>query len=166
MKIADILSHQFVQMLLGRYQALNAREQKAVKSLLVFLIIVLLFYLLIMPLQSYSEHAKQRYEKSAEDLVWMKTNASSHSLNSVKRNPNESLLGLAGGSAKKYYISFKRYESLEEGALRVNLERVLFKNLVLWLEHLEKQYGVRVSKISIEQQDTPAYVNARIVLKG
>jgi type II secretory pathway component PulM len=166
MNFSTLLSNRVVQLLLERYQDLQAREQLSVKVLSFFMSIILLIYLILIPLQNFSENAKHHYQSNADVYNWMKKNAPLVSPGFSGRNNNESLLGVASASAKKYYISFNRYESLDEGALRVNLEGVSFKNVILWLEFLQKNHSINVSKISIDQQGTPAYVNVRVVLQG
>ena len=166
MNFSTLLSNRFIQLLLERYQALQTREQLFVKVLSIFMSIIILIYLVLIPLQNFSENAKRSYQSNADVYNWMKKNAPLVSSGLNRRSSNESLLGVASASAKKYYISFKRYESLDEGALRVNLEAVSFKNVILWLEYLQKNYSINVSKISIDQQGTPAYVNVRVVLQG
>ncbi|MCR8921802.1 type II secretion system protein M [Dasania sp. GY-MA-18] len=166
MNLADWYSLPLVQACMHRYQQLSERDQLAVKILSVFLFIIVIVYGVIVPCIDYSASAKQQYQQAQADLQWMKTNTPANLATAPRRNPNESILGIASSSAKKYYIEFQRYDAQDENTLRINIERVLFKNLVLWLEYLEKQHGISLSNINIEQQGNPAYVNARVVIKG
>ncbi|WP_019530140.1 type II secretion system protein GspM [Dasania marina] len=166
MSLLDWYSLPLVQACVHRYQQLSERDQLAVKLLTAFFFILVIIYGLIVPSVNYSAEAKQQYQQAQADLQWMRENTPANLATAPRRNPNESILGIASSSAKKYYIDFKRYESQDENTLHINMERVLFKNLVLWLEFLEKQHGISLSNINIERQGNPAYVNARVVIKG
>ena len=166
MNLADIYASPIVQSVTVRYQALSSRDKVAVKYLAIFFTLIFLLYGVISPAASYSDNAKKRYIHASEDLTWMLANAPDEIQVIAKRDPNVSLLGIASSSAKKYYVNFSRYDAEDETTLKVNFERVLFKNLILWLENLEKSHGVSIYSISVQEQEATGYVSARVVLKG
>lgn len=166
MNFADIYATPLVQAVLTRFQMLNSRDQVAVKYLSLFLLVIFLIYGVIIPVSNFSDDAKKRYYKASDDLSWMLANAPQNTHELTKRDPNVSLLGVASSSAKKYYVNFSRYDAEDDTTLKVNFERVLFKNLILWLENLEKKHGVSIFSISAQEQDASGYVSARVVLKG
>ena len=166
MSLSDLYSNPLVQAVLVKYQSLSDKDQLAIKALAAFFLIILLVYGLLLPVVGYSEQAKTRYKQAAEDMQWMRANTPANLSTAAKRSADESLLGLASSTAKKYYVTFSRYESQDENTLKLNFERVLFKNLVLWLEFLEKNKGVSISTIRAEQLENNGYVSAQIVLKG
>ena len=166
MNMSDLYANPIVQAAIAKYQSLSDKDQLALKMLAIFFALIFMFYGLLAPAMSYSNKAQGRYAQAAEDLGWMKANTPSNLSIAPKRSLDESLVGLASSTAKKYYVTFSRYESQDENTLKLNFERVLFKNLVLWLEHLEKNKGVSIATIRAEQLESKGYVSAVIVLKG
>jgi type II secretory pathway component PulM len=164
--LADLYDTAAVQSLVVRYQSLSFKDQNAVKYFSMFFSLVICIYGLIIPVMDYSYQAKKRYQQAHDDLHWMHINTPANISTAPRRNPNDSLLGVASSTSKKYYVKFSRYEAQDENTLNVSFERVLFKNLVLWLENLENNHGVSIYSISSEEQGATGYVAARVVLKG
>lgn len=166
MPMVHIMNSPVVQFILHKYQSLDRKEQVQFKWLLGCLFVLVIVFGVVLPVLNYKHQAQLQMEQAASDLAWMKKNADKVIVLPMARSETDSLLGLASRSAKKYYINFKRYESDENDRLRINLEKVLFKNLILWLEFLDKNYNIEVKAIRLEQQGAAGYVDALLVLQG
>lgn len=166
MSFSDFYNLAPVQFLWSKYQGLGTRDQFALRCLLVFAGLLIVVKALMLPALEFSEKTERQLAKNKADLAWMKSVGGSINSNKSKRPMGESLLGLASSSAKQFYINFNRYESLDDYSLRVNIESTSFKNLILWLEFLDKNYGVSVDQIAISQAVDESLVDVRIVIKG
>lgn len=153
---------------LDAFNALSRRDQMAVKLLAGFLIPVLIIFVLMLPASAFVSEARGNYKAALEDYEWMLANRAAvpRAAAESAREPGQSLFGVANATSKGFQISFKRYEPVDDNALSLWIEGVSFNNLVLWLERLEKRYGITVREIAVERQDIEGQVNARLVLQG
>ena len=169
MDISVLTSHPLVQRVEQYYLRLAPRDQLAVRVLSVFASLVLVYLLIIQPAASYFEASKTHYISSLESFRWMeqhKSQVQSNATNQAARDSGQSLLGIANSTSKGYQLSFRRYEPVGDDGLSLWLDNVGFNNMVLWLERLDKRYGIRVKEISVEGQSQQGMVNVRLVLQG
>lgn len=149
------------------YANLAPRDRLALKILAWFLGPVIVVFAVLLPATSYMDDALQHYRQALRDNRWMEVNRDAVGRGqAANREPGQSLFGLANATSKGFQISFKRYEPVGDNALSLWMENVSFNNLVLWLERLDKRYGVSVKDISVERLDTEGLVNVRLVLQG
>lgn len=169
MDMQTILNSKLVVQANDYYYSLPEKDQKAVKLLGGFAAIMIVIFGLLLPAVSYSSDAQADYRENSATLAWMQANkhlvASGGSRGS--RDPGQSLLGIANRSSKSFNINFKRYEPVGDSGLRLWLEQISFNNMILWLERLDKQFGIQVKEISVESQNNNnGLVTVRLVLQG
>ena len=150
------------------YNGLAPREQLALKIMAAFLGPVILVFALLLPSADYMYSALERYQGALENQRWIEANrdAFAGGSSTATREPGQSLFGIANSTSKGFRISFKRYEPAGANALNLWIDNVSFNNLVLWLERLDKRYGVSVREIAVERLQTEGQVNVRLVLQG
>lgn len=150
------------------YEAATPREQLYVKLGAAVVAALLAWLLVVSPLQRFSDSARADYRQQRETLAWMQANR--HRVSSVParaaRTPGDSLLGIANQSARAAGLSFRRYEPNGENGLNLWLEGVPFNQLTLWLQGLERDYGVAATELSVNRRGEPGLVDARIVVEG
>lgn len=80
--------------------------------------------------------------------------------------PDESLLSLADRTAKEQGLgaALKRVEPEGEGRVRLWFDKVPFEGLMAWLEGLATRHGARVENITLDREETPGLVRARVGL--
>lgn len=169
MNIQSIAQSEWAQQASEYYARLSARDQLLVKLVSVFLLIVFGVFGLMLPSANYNSSARAHYQESVDTLSWMQANqhhfAGSHSQR-PRRDPSQSLLGIANNSSKKFNISFKRFEPVGDDGLSLWLDAAVFNNMIVWLELLDKRYGIVVKEIAVDRQDDSGLVNVRLVLQG
>ncbi len=157
------------QQLSDRYYQLEPRDQLALKILSAFLGIILLYSFVVQPAREYQLEAEQHYRQSLEALNWIEANKPLVTVAAnqrAKRDPGQSLLGIANATSKSYRLSFNRYQPVGENGLSLWLNKVAFNDVVLWLERLDKRYGISVKEIAVEREANKGLVNVRLVLQG
>jgi general secretion pathway protein M len=152
-----------------RYSSLTDRDQFAINMLSLFALALFVFFLIVQPSKQYSQSSQAHYQSSQQSFAWMQANQAqvanlSSQLN--QRAPGQSLLGIANESSKSYQLSFKRYQPVADNGLSLWLEAVRFNDLVLWIERLDKDYGIIVKEIAIDREQQLGLVNVRLVLQG
>ena len=168
MAVSAIADSELFQKAQQYYYGLSERDQLALSLLSGFFGLLLLVFLIIQPAYNYSVNAQQDYTEAVETLEWMAANKQrvSTASSNNKRAAGQSLLSIANVSAKNFQIVFKRYEPAGENGLNLWMSDIAFNQLILWLEDLYKDYGIRVDEISVERQQTSGLVNVRLVLRG
>lgn len=146
------------------YRGLSPRDQKAVSLLAIFLALVCLYALLLRPAWDFSADARERYQQALTDNRWIAQNSTA--INTGKRRqPEQSLLGVANQTAQPFQLEFKRFEPAGDNALNLWLDNVGFNNVVRWLQQLEQQYGIQATEIAVERRGE-GRVNVRLLLQG
>lgn len=156
------------QKLWAYYETAAPREQIALKSLGVFLSLVIILLLVILPLHRFSSGAIADYRAQRETLQWMQNNRASINNNATQkqREPGSSLLTLANQGARDFGLAFKRYEPNANQGLNLWLEQVPFNQVVKWLEALERDYGIVAVEFTASRRDEAGVVDVRVVLQG
>ena len=145
------------------------RDQLSLTILAIFLLVLFVIFGLISPASNYMSSAEKKHQRSLEKLSWMQTNkvgVVQLLKQRTQRDPGQSLLGIANSSSKTFQISFKRYEPVGDNGLSLWMENISFNRMVLWLERLDKRYGISVTEISVDRQEQQGLVNVRLVLQG
>jgi len=150
------------------YDALAPSDRKMLTILGVFLAFVFLVFFILMPSLNYSVEAQKRYKKNLETYEWIQANSSRVNNASTASLPvNQSLLGVVTTSSKQFNLAFARYEPAGDNGLNLWVDTANFNNLILWLERLDKQFGISVEEISVEANPSAGQgiVDVRLVLR-
>ncbi len=167
--IASLKSSALYQQCEQRFASFSSRDQLAIKCLAVFFLVIFIIYGLLVPASQYQQDAQAHYRSSLDSYRWMEANQGAFTAASqqrAQRDPGQSLLGIANQTSKAYQLGFKRYQPVGESGLSLWLDNVSFNNLVMWLERLDKRYGISVNEIAVERQEEEGLVNVRLVLQG
>lgn len=154
-----------VQRLRAAYSALSDRDQVALKILSVVLLCALI-YVVLMPAHQYASGAKQRAAQQEYTLNWMQENRSqfgSKSSNSA-RAEGQSLLSVSSNAGKQWGLAFKRFEPVDDTAMRVWFEDVNFASVIRWIAELDSTYNIAVRELQMDQSAAGA-INASLVLQ-
>lgn len=145
---------------------LSERDQRMLK-IGGALIVLLLIFGVIVPLDRGVSQAHQRLTKKQADLVWMRqVGPELAAAGPARAASDESLLVVVDRSARESGLSssLAGSEPSGPGGLSVRLQRASFDTLVAWLARLSQQNGIRVETASIENAGAPGLVNAAVVL--
>ncbi len=135
---------------------------------------VLLFYLTVWaPLSANVDRLRENVAEQQRLEAWM-LQAKEEVLRlrqaaagKIKRS-RQSLLALTDQSAKRQGLAqaIKRVQPDGQNKVNIRLEGAAFDDVVTWLETLQAQHGVSVVSITVDRQDQPGLVDARLTLQG
>jgi general secretion pathway protein M len=154
----------------NKWEALEAREQQSLKILGVALVLFLAYFLLWVPAQSYMKDSERLLQERADLLGLVQSSRAilASQSNSTQGSGailnSQQLVSTVTNLAKKQQLSLKRFEPSGENKVKVWVEDVSFDVLVSWLSALETSVSVKVEQISVEKQDKPGVVSARLTL--
>ena len=156
------------------WQEQSPRDRRILLIGSVFAGFALLYLLLWQPMHQQRDKYRQQIidqrqllqwmqQRSVEAKALMKQPAGSGSHQPIKG----SLLSLVDKEARRAGLGkgLKRVEPAGNDQVRLWLESVEFKRLIIWLGGLETKYGTRIESAAIDRTDTLGQVNARLVIK-
>lgn len=155
------------------YLQLQQREQRMLAAGAAALVLLLLYALVWSPLTTHQQTLRETVKEQQATALWMQqaareaTQLRAARPTAGKIAAGQSLLALVDQSAKNSQLgsAMKRVEPEGQTGVRVWFEQANFDDLVLWLEALQRDYGVHISTLVVERQETPGQVNARVGLE-
>jgi type II secretory pathway component PulM len=153
----------------GRWNALGARERRALSALAVFLVPVLLYLLLWVPVQSGLARSQARLATVQAQLAQVREQAALAA--SLRAAPHADAPADAASAVQQaaeqngLREQVKRVDADGASSARVQLEAAPFPALMSLLVDLQ-QRGLRAETATIERNAKPGTVNARLLLQA
>ncbi len=155
------------------WQGLQPRERVALLIGGVVLLWTIFYFMLWQPLMTARVEMRREVQQQRELLQWMRKAASEAKTlrgtvgqsGKTKGLGGQSLLSLVDQSAKQQGLggAMKRVEP-DGGEVRIWFEGAAFDRLVGWLQKLVRENGVHVVSVTVERDETPGLVDARLRL--
>ncbi|MBW9272885.1 MAG: type II secretion system protein M [Candidatus Thiodiazotropha sp. (ex. Lucinisca nassula)] len=136
-------------------------------------ILLLLVYLLMWrPFNQALDKKALLVESQQLTLNWMQDNLDLvKNLRSQQRGKsagsNEALLTLVDRTAKKIRLrqQIQRIKPQGDNAVQLWIEEAPFDTIIKWLGQLTQAHAIEIDSLTIDRQDKPGLVNARLVLQ-
>ncbi len=152
-----------------RFDALEAREQMALKWLTVFLLPGLVYFGMVYPVQKQRQLMNDKVANAEQQLQYVQSNV--QTLMSLRgagvgeaRN-GRTLAQVVADSARNKQLVVARLQPKNDNELQVWLEQAEFDRVLPWLYELETVSGVRVASASITTGDEAGRVRVSLKLK-
>jgi general secretion pathway protein M len=167
------LSQSAFKPIINAYENLSSKDRFAVRVLSFVLLIFLIYVAIWKPAKAFRESAQSDMDYYQHLVEWIKTNQSQIRLSATNTGQSNSqiqnsqqLVSAVSNMAKQYKLSLKRLEPSGDHKIRIWLEKSSFNDTILWLQNLNKNYGIHVSQIAIERNDTPGLVDITLTLNS
>ncbi|WP_197470108.1 type II secretion system protein GspM, partial [Oleiphilus sp. HI0117] len=85
---------------------------------------------------------------------------------SKKALNSQQLVSSVTNLAKQQKVALKRFEPSGDNKLKVWVDDASFDKVISWLSRLKSSLGVRVEQISIDKDDAPGKISARMTLSS
>lgn len=154
--------------------ALNPRERLVLTGGTMLLIALLVVFLFWLPIQEQLAQEKQKLAERVTTLQWMQQASTEvarlqplrKTSPQKKDDEHKSILSLADQTARNQGLgdALKRVEPEGTTRVRLSFENVSFDGLLDWLAILNQQHDIQVQQLTIEADETPGQVQARLVL--
>lgn len=147
------------------YQAQSERDQKALAALGVFVLGTALVFGLAVPAHRAAMSGLADYEKASADLAWMKSRESdARSGGQHGDKASGTIESIVTAAARESGVSMQRYEPAADGAIRVWLVSSPFQQVMLFINNLETQQGLKMLQVDLERADT-GLVNVSLMVR-
>lgn len=171
MRILDrIFQTRFMEKASRAYTELEPRDRYALTGLAVFFSLLFVVVGIWQPAVNYAASAEASRNTQRELIEWMNSTAVQARATAgnqvTARRSGQSLLTSVSRTAKAFNIKPDKLQPEGNDEVSVWFEAVAFNMLISWLEELQMKQGIRVKQISVDKDEQPGTVNARIVLKS
>lgn len=151
----------------SKLQQMPEKDRQALLILSVFAAILIFTYLIYLPLEAYHDRARQNAEISQELYQWLKSKEKQAKAVSNKPkgagSSNDSLLTQVTETSKNNGLSLKRVQPEGNDKIRLWLEDVPFNQVLIALDKLQSERGLKVEEVSIDRK-APGKVDARATI--
>jgi len=157
-----------VQRALQFVDALEKRDRVALVGLAAFFAVLFLYFGMWAPANEYLRDSLEYRNRQLSVLQYMRASEQhARDVAGSKRQTvmaGQSLLTQISRSARQHQIQPNRMQPEGSNAVSVWFDSVAFNDFIRWLEQLTVEQGIDIKQISIDREDEPGKVNARIVL--
>ncbi|MCW8830850.1 MAG: type II secretion system protein M [Gammaproteobacteria bacterium] len=152
------------------YSSLPSRDRKLLVAVSILLITTLFYLMVWEPIHQGRDQQQQKFKSQQEIYAWMQS-ASQEAIalkrtgaGNIKKASTQPLALILESSAKISGLkqNINKIESSGKSGARVKIDSASFDQLLVWLNTLEQQHGVTVTTASIERNDTPGTISARL----
>jgi general secretion pathway protein M len=154
---------------LEKYNSLENREKNALLALTMFFVVLIIYFAFWSPIYTYHQDSLQKRDTQFSLIQYMRASekqARSSSSNTKAKPNGQSLITDISNSARQLGIKPSRMQPEGDSTVSVWFNAVVFNDLINWVVRLNDREGVGIQQISIDRQDNPGAVNARLVLGG
>jgi len=154
---------------LEKFNSLENREKNALLALMMFFVALILYFAIWSPVYAYHQDSLQKRDRQFSLIQYMRASekqARSSSSNPKAKPKGQSLITEISNSARQLGIKPSRMQPEGDSTVSVWFNDVVFNDLINWIVRLNEREGVGIQQISIDRQDNPGTVNARLVLSG
>ncbi len=154
-------------------EMLPSRDRMALKILAITLVLLILFFAVWQPALAYMKDQESMLDQRVALLKLVRENsavlAAMSKAGGNAQQPtlsSQQLVSSVTNMAQRQGVALKRFEPSGESELKVWVDDVAFDKVVTWLAELKARLGVRVEQISVEKQEQPGLVSARLTLSS
>lgn len=163
----SLMNHPQITALKARYDTLEVREQQALKALSAFFAVLFLYFGVLIPASEFRDDRLSDYERFQSLVLYMRSTEGEAraSQGDAPRVTGQNLMSDVSNSTRRFGIEPRILQPEGDNAVSVWFDGVSFAVLMDWLTSVNQQ-GVTVRQISIDRQDAPGTVSARLVLRS
>ncbi|PCJ49383.1 MAG: hypothetical protein COA74_05860 [Gammaproteobacteria bacterium] len=159
----------YLTILKDKYQSLDAREQKILAAGILVVSIFILYTLIFKPMNDSISHLEKSNASNQQLLAWMAKSVASikgtSSGNNVNKRKGRSLNVIINTTASSAQISISRSQPRDNKQYQIWLDKAMFKDLLLWLNILHKDYGIYVNSINLSVTDIKGQVRVNLTFQ-
>lgn len=164
-----MMSNPTLVKLMEHYAQLEQRDKIALSGLGIFFSLLFIYFAILGPVNKYHADSLAARDRQLSLIQYMRASenqARSASTGSQSATSGQSLLTQVSRVAQQIGIKPNRLQPEGSDAVSVWFDSVAFNDLVKMLKRVQSQQGIVVQQISIDREDQPGMVRARIVLRS
>lgn len=154
------------------FEGLEPRERWMVSVAGVLVGLTMLYLMIVEPYVEYRRDLASQVEDKRELLAWMESaRAEIAALEATGRQTTagsgQSLFGIVDSTSKAADLGQAIRQITPDGddSVRVRMDAARFDHALRWLETLESEHGVMVTRVTFDQTDQSGRVNVSLTLE-
>ncbi|MFT5521573.1 MAG: general secretion pathway protein M [Enterobacterales bacterium] len=155
--------------LMNKYHALESREKQILNSGIVVVSIFIIYVLIFKPMNDSITRLEKSNASNQQLLEWMTQSVASIKGSTSSKNVNKrngrSLNVIINTTASSARISISRSQPRDNNQYQIWLDKAMFKDLLLWLNVLQKDYGIFVSTINLGVTEVQGQVRVNLTFQ-
>lgn len=155
--------------LMNKYHALDNREKKILNSGILVVSIFIIYTLIFKPMNDSIVRLEKSNANNQQLLGWMTQSVASikgsSSGRSVTKRNGRSLNVIINTTASSAQISISRSQPRDNNQYQIWLDKAMFNDLLLWLNILNKDYGIFVSSINLGVTEVKGQVRVNLTFQ-
>ncbi|MCG7532204.1 type II secretion system protein M [Psychrobium sp. MM17-31] len=149
------------------FNGLAQREQRLILAMLGVVIIAIVFFALIQPLQERVARAELSVKRNQQLLSWVETNAAKivqlRAKGGVSASASGSIEQRINRSARQYKITINRLQP-QNKKMQVMIDKAPFNSILQWVQALQLKQGLTIEIADIRADAQSGYVKTRLVV--
>ncbi len=162
--------HKLIRRLISIYADLESNDRYALMGLALFFGLLIVVLGIWQPAADYAASARVTRNNQQELINWMNSTAvqarAAAGIQTTTHRSGQSLLTTISRTAQDFKIKPNKMQPEGNDEVSVWFDAVAFNSLMTWLEELQANQGILVRQISVDKNELPGTVNARIILKS
>jgi general secretion pathway protein M len=154
------------------FEGLEPRERWMVSVMAVLLTVTVLYLMIIEPYVDHRQDLNRQVEDKRELLAWMHSaKAEIQALEATGRQTTagggQSLFGIVDSTSEAAELGRAVRQITPDGdnSVRVRMDAARFDHALRWLETLEREHGIEVTRVTFDQTDQSGRVNVSLTLE-
>ncbi len=151
------------------YLAQTPRDRRMLLLLGIFVAAVVIYAGIWSPIREARREAEARYARELADYRWIVAHREEARAAAARRGRgsgggSQALLSTVASAARNAGIELARFQPEGGDGLSIVVEDVRFDELVVWLEALRSEHGIRVRQATMDSRRRDGRVQGRIVV--
>ncbi len=148
------------------YFGLEEREQTITLYFTIIIAILLIYFIIIEPINSSAIKLEKKLAASQKNIDWMKKQVP---IILTKKGINSStsslpLTSIINKSTRQYALPVSRRDSSSPNEMQVWFDNVSFDVFIRWSADIKNKYGVGISSVNIRDRDSSGITSINVKL--
>ncbi len=149
------------------FNNLAEREQRLISVMAGVVMIAIIYFMLIKPLQERVAKAEQGVNRNQQLLTWVEKNAKRivqlRAQGGVTSNASGSIEQRINSSARSFNITINRLQP-QNNKMQVMIDNAPFNNILQWVQSLQFKQGLIIEIADVRAENQPGFVKTRLVV--
>ena len=150
--------------LMEKFEELSERDRNIVLALIPVVIVLLIIFAVVMPVNAMVEEAEQNVSKNKQAVNLLNKHIGSGAGASSGKRPVNSLSSIVTQTSRQANFSLSRIQEKKKDEVQVWFDSIPFDDMLNWLARIENQYGITSSNVSVSQSSDAGIVRANVKL--
>lgn len=155
-----------MQQIKAWFSGLDENEQKITLGFGIVIAVLLVYLMVIEPINNSASKLKTQVFKAQQDVDWMKQQIPLFRANrgAGSRASSLALTSVVNSTTQKYSLPVSRRDSKSANEMQVWFDNVAFDSFLNWVSEIKNRHGVTVTSVNVRSQDQAGITSINVKL--